>query len=285
MTFLFFMSYAIFAATLLVGMHRFERARNSIRHRVAVLSDDADDTTVRVTAAIMHNSGLHTYAKTSGDTVRVILPGGQPATLKSASKLLPRATWQLLWSFARRGADAAIIESKSLGALSRIAAKLFRPRTTIIPVVSNGRRVTEGDIRRTYKLLRSVPSNSTLVTAEQRRGILSIMRRESKLRSITLVEAATNPRLKATSSPLRNVVTKRATAIALALTNIFATPDAQTAEAVHAAVNASQRPSTATLQFDCKQRISTGLQVLIRKVDETARAVTPPQASATTPDR
>lgn len=251
---LFYIIYTIAAISLLAGKYRFDRARNSIPHRIAIIGSSPNPSLTGAITAIIGSSGLHTYGAIDGASKpsgTILLPDGTRARLISASRLKSRTLIRLVWSFARRGADAVVYEAKPGSRAQRWLRPLLSPRTVIVPTVSTIPTVTIRDVKRAARLIRSVPRNATLVTAERRHGILSVMRHESRRRSIRLVEIKDD--MDGLVSYVGTMFDVRHDQAVRMLAQTEVTDD-------HGKV------------YDCTHRIRTGLQVIIRKVDATSAA-------------
>lgn len=251
---LFYIVYTIVAISLLIGKYRFDRARNSISHRIAIIGSSPHPGLSGAIAAIIGSSGLHTFgaideaAKPSGT---ILLPDGTRARLTSASRFMSRTIVRLIWSFARRGADVVIYEARAGSRALRWLRPLLSPRTVIVPTVSAVPTVTVADVKRATRLIRNVPRNATLITAEHRHGILSVMRHESRRRSIRLVEI---------KDGMEGLVS-----------HVGAIFDVKHDQAVRMLSQAKATDGHDKV-YDCTHRIRTGLQVIIRKVDAASLA-------------
>jgi UDP-N-acetylmuramyl tripeptide synthase len=63
----------------------FERKRNAIAHRIHVNGIRGKSTVTRYVAAILRESGLRTFGKTTGTAARVILPDGKDRSSGAAA--------------------------------------------------------------------------------------------------------------------------------------------------------------------------------------------------------
>lgn len=277
---LFYIVYAIAAICLLACKYRFDRARNSIPHRIAIIGSSPSPELTGAITAIVSSSGLHTYGAIDGtaeQTGNIILPDGSRARLTSASRFKSRTLVRLVWSFARRGADAVIYEAKPGSRAQRWLQPLLSPRTVILPTVSSIPTVTVEDIKQATRLIRGVPHNATLVTAEHRHGILSVLRHESRRRSIRLIEikddsyheGAVTGRKRASNTTMdrmEGLVSHVGTMFDVRPKQALELFKNNPAKTVHAGGRHTLK------EYDCTHRIRTGLQVIIRKVDATSVA-------------
>jgi poly-gamma-glutamate synthase PgsB/CapB len=183
-------------ASLIISKHRFDKQRDAIPYRIHVNGIRGKSTVTRYTAAILRDSGLRTFGKTTGTAARVILPNGQDAVISRRGYPNVNEQLKLIRSFASRQAEAVVMECMAINPDYQdwLENKVMHSQIVIITNVRLDHQEEMGkgltDIARS--LARSIPTNAILITAERRADVLAILSEVCKSKGTKLIQAPTH---------------------------------------------------------------------------------------------
>jgi len=218
-------------ATLLFKRRRFERARQSIRFRIHVNGIRGKSTVTRYVSAILRDSGIRTFGKTTGTAARVILPNGTDMVI--ARRGAPNINEQvdMMRSFAERRAEAAVVECMAINPDYQdwLESQVMHSHIAIITNVRLDHQEEMGesleDIARS--LARSIPRDGIVITAERQPELVRILRAVCKDRHSRLFVASPDKVRDQDVSRFGHVAHKDNIAIGLLVARLFRIPAAQ----------------------------------------------------------
>lgn len=220
---------ASLAGWLIVSKVRFDRARDSIQHRIHVNGIRGKSTVTRYISAILRDANIRTYGKTTGTAARVIMPDGKDAIIQRRGHANVNEQLGIIRSFAARGAQAAVVECMAINPDYQdwLENKVMRSQIVVITNVrldhqeEMGERLT--DIARS--LARSIPTNATLITAERQPEVLTILRQVCRQKRTKLVLAPVERVRTEHLQKFSHVAHEENIAIGLAVAEIFGVSD------------------------------------------------------------
>jgi poly-gamma-glutamate synthase PgsB/CapB len=215
----------IYLLCLYVSKLRFKRQRATITHRVHVNGIRGKSTVTRYVAAILRDSGLHTYGKTTGTAARVILPSGEDSIIKRRG--YPNVNEQLgmIRSFASQGAEATVIECMAVNPDYQgwLEDTVMHSHIGIITNVRIDHQEEMGhgllDIARS--IARTTPSSGVLITAEHNPKVLAILRAECERKQTRLIEAPVGHVKEADLKRFNHFAHRENVAIGLAVAKLY----------------------------------------------------------------
>ncbi|HOD07921.1 MAG TPA: poly-gamma-glutamate synthase PgsB [Myxococcota bacterium] len=187
---------ALAGGLVLAGMienffHR--RALFSIRTRIHVAGTRGKSSVTRILAAAMNHAGVHTAAKTTGTTARMITPEGKelPMFRPTGANLIEQK--RVFAAAVGMGADAIVIECMALQPTLHWVAERMLVRATHA-VITNARPdhldvmgPEESDVAKTLSAI--IPPNGMVFTAERRNlDIISAAAQDRKASLVAVTE-------------------------------------------------------------------------------------------------
>jgi poly-gamma-glutamate synthase PgsB/CapB len=237
------------AGYLLWDSRRFNARRDSIEYRIHVNGIRGKSSVTRYVTAVLRDSGLTTYGKTTGTAARVILPDGQDQAILRRGLANVNEQVQIMRSFADRNAQAVVMECMAINPDYQewLETKVMHSHITIITNVRLDHQEEMGrtlaDIARSMS--RSIPRNAYLITSERRPEVLEIFAAECSLKDSQLIQAPSKSVTDADLATFSHVAHRDNVAIGLAVAQLF---NVAPAKALRAMATAGPDPGIFRLQ-------------------------------------
>jgi poly-gamma-glutamate synthase PgsB/CapB len=238
-----------FVIQSLLAKRQFDKRRDAIRYRIHVNGIRGKSTVTRYITAILRDSGVNTFGKTTGTAARVIMPDGTDAVIQRRG--YPNVTEQLamIRSFSKRRAQAVVVECMAIKPDYQdwLENKVMHSHITVITNVRVDHQEEMGNSLQEIarSLSRSIPKKSVLITAERRKDILEILREECLKRQTRLIQAPIHLVKDSQLTKFGHMAHKENVAIGLAVAKMFSVPLPQ---AMQSMVNAPADPGAFQVQ-------------------------------------